>query len=202
MEDDAYLALQKESEGMYKEKGSKFLSFAYPVKNEDDVKQKLDSLKKTYFDARHQCYAYILGRDGGVYRSNDDGEPGHSAGDPILGQIRSQHLTNVLIVVIRYYGGTKLGMGGLIQAYRSAASAAILNNEIIKVINKEKFVIEFEHSAMNAIMKMVKEEKLEIEDQRFDLKCRLIFLVRTGMMKKIQEKINSMEYVKILEPNG
>ena len=202
MEDDAYLALQKESEGMYKEKGSKFLSFAYPVKNEDDVKQKLDSLKKTYFDARHQCYAYILGRDSGVYRSNDDGEPGHSAGDPILGQIRSQHLTNVLIVVIRYYGGTKLGMGGLIQAYRSAASAAILNNEIIKVINKEKFVIEFEHSAMNAIMKMVKEEKLEIEDQRFDLKCRLIFLVRTGMMKKIQEKINSMEYVKILEPNG
>src|SRR3954468_18127958 len=121
----SYRTLQAPVGGTYKEKGSKFLAFAYPVENEQDVKEKIELLKKTHFDARHHCFAYVLGPDKTKYRAFDDGEPNHSAGDPILGQIRSRNLTNVLVVVIRYFGGVKLGVGGLISAYRTAAEEAL-----------------------------------------------------------------------------
>lgn len=125
---DTYFTLKGNSEGFNKEKGSKFLAFAYVVSNEDDVKKTVAELKKKYYDARHYCYAYVLGDQSEIYRAKDDGEPGHSAGDPILGQIRSKKLTNTLIVVVRYFGGTKLGVGGLIHAYKTAAADAIENN--------------------------------------------------------------------------
>jgi len=115
---DTYFTIKHESEGFYKEKGSKFLAFAYPVQDEAAVKERTSELKKVYYDARHHCYAYILGHDGEQYRASDDGEPNHSAGDPILGQIKSNNLTNTLIVVVRYFGGTKLGISGLINAYK------------------------------------------------------------------------------------
>jgi uncharacterized YigZ family protein len=117
----SYLTIASPSEGSYKEKGSRFLAFAYPVSSETEIREKLESLKAQYFDARHHCYAWMLGPEKKHFRANDDGEPNHSAGDPILGQLRAMKLTNVLIVVVRYFGGTKLGVGGLISAYRSAA---------------------------------------------------------------------------------
>lgn len=135
---DTYLTISDDSEGFYKEKGSKFLSFAFPVHHEEDIKEKLDILRKKYYDARHHCYAYVLGKDKEIFRANDDGEPNHSAGDPILGQIKSNQLTNILIVVVRYFGGVKLGVGGLISAYRTAAAEAISNNVIVEAIVKKR----------------------------------------------------------------
>ncbi len=196
--EDTFLTLKKESEGLYKEKGSKFLGFAFPVENEEDIKPVLDSLKKKYHDARHHCYAYMLGIDKLNFRTNDDGEPNHSAGDPILGQIRSHELTNVLIVVIRYFGGTKLGVGGLIKAYKTAASEAILNSEIIIAFVKKKLVIQFDYLSMNEVMKMIKEDELEIIDQSFDISCQISVEVRLGILPGVLEKIDKMENVLLI----
>src|SRR5690554_2132633 len=153
---DTYLTLKSQSQGLYKEKGSKFLAFAYPVDNEEEIKEILETLKKQYHDARHHCYAYILGKDGQNFRANDDGEPGHSAGDPILGQIRSNNLTNTLIVVVRYFGGTKLGVGGLVTAYKTAATEAILANEIITETVTLKVNFQFDYIDMNEVMRIIK----------------------------------------------
>ena len=128
---DTYFTLKGNSEGFYKEKGSKFLAFAFVISSEEDVKKIIAELKKKYYDARHHCYAYVLGNQSEKYRANDDGEPGHSAGDPILGQIRSNSLTNTLIVVVRYFVGTKLGIIGLINAYKTATADSIASNSII-----------------------------------------------------------------------
>jgi uncharacterized YigZ family protein len=195
---DTFLTLKFESEGMYKEKGSKFLSFAFPVVNEEEVKEKLDYLKKKYHDARHHCYAYRIGYDQNRFRANDDGEPNHSAGDPILGQIRSHELTNVLIVVVRYFGGTKLGVGGLIQAYRTAALQAIATNEIITGIIREKMVIQFEYPVMNEVMKMIKEEDLEILDQKFDDSCEIKLQVRVAILPEVMERMQTIRNLKVL----
>ena len=127
---DSFLTIGQPAEGLYKEKGSKFIGLAFPVKTEDEVKERLEETRKTYYDARHHCYAYILGHEGTQFRANDDGEPNHSAGDPILGQIRSKELTNTLVIVVRYFGGTKLGVSGLINAYKTAAALALDNTSI------------------------------------------------------------------------
>ena len=153
--------MAKKTEGFYKEKGSKFLAFAFPVSSEEEIKEQILVLKKEYYDARHHCYAYILGKDAAHYRANDDGEPGHSAGDPILGQIRSHNLTDVLIVVVRYFGGTKLGVGGLIHAYKTAATDAIANNTIVKKIVTASIKIHFEYLSMNSVMKLIKDYDLK-----------------------------------------
>lgn len=196
--EDTFLTLKLDSEGMYKEKGSKFLAFAYPVVNEEEIKEKIDALKKKYHDARHHCYAYRIGYDQSRFRANDDGEPNHSAGDPILGQIRSHELTNVLIVVVRYFGGTKLGVGGLIQAYKTAASESIANNEIITGIIREKLVIQFDYQVLNEVMKMIKEDDLEIMDQKFDSSCGIKLRVRLRVLPEVREKIQAMQNVKVL----
>jgi uncharacterized YigZ family protein len=128
----SYRTIQAPTEGIYKEKGSKFLAFAYPVETEADVKGHLERIKKEYFDARHHCFAYMLGADRKKFRAFDDGEPNHSAGDPILGQIRSKNITNVLVIVVRYFGGTKLGVGGLISAYKTAAEDALNRAAVIE----------------------------------------------------------------------
>jgi uncharacterized YigZ family protein len=193
--EDSYLTLKKTSEGLYKEKGSKFLAFAYPVDTEEQIKDILDSLRKKYYDARHHCYAYMLGKNQDVYRANDDGEPNHSAGDPILGQIRSHQLTNVLIVVIRYFGGTKLGVGGLISAYKTAAAEAIQNNEIITAIVHSRLGVDFDYLAMNDVMKIIKDFDLQLVNQQFDNICRLEIQVREKFKAMVIEKFEDIHGV-------
>jgi len=192
---DTYLTISDDSEGLYKEKGSKFLSFAFPVHHEEDIKEKLDILRKKYYDARHHCYAYVLGKDKEIFRANDDGEPNHSAGDPILGQIRSNQLTNILIVVVRYFGGVKLGVGGLISAYRSAAAEAISNNVIVEAIVKIKVKLQFDYLSMNDVMKIIKDYDLEISNQQFDNDCKMSILVREGLMEEVISKFENLEGV-------
>ncbi|MCH7400635.1 YigZ family protein [Belliella kenyensis] len=196
---DTYLTLSHTSEGLYKEKGSKFLSFAFPVSDEDEIKEHLETLKKQYYDARHHCYAYIIGSEQEKFRANDDGEPNHSAGDPILGQIRSNQLTNTLIVVIRYFGGTKLGVGGLVSAYKTAAAEAISNNEIIEEIVKSKYKLQFDYIAMNDVMKLVKELELDILDQHFDNTCLLTLGVRKKLIDQFESKIEDLDLVILID---
>jgi uncharacterized YigZ family protein len=193
LDQDAFLTLSRESSGLYKEKGSKFYYFAFPVENEEEIKNALGSLRKTYFDATHHCYAWALGNKGTHFRANDDGEPNHSAGDPILGQIRSNQLTNVLIVVIRYFGGTKLGVSGLIHAYKSSAALAIEENQIIEKQVMRNLWIRFGYTEMNNIMKIIKAENLEIRHQELALDCIFQVEMREGILDRVTEKLNEIE---------
>lgn len=168
-----YKTISKTSEGIYKEKGSKFIAFAYPVKTEEQVRTRVKTLRKEYYDARHHCYAFVLGKDKKKFRAADDGEPSNSAGAPILGQIKSLDLTNTLVVVVRYFGGTKLGVPGLINAYRESAADALQNNQIIEEFEKVIFEIQFEYIKMNDVMKVVKDFDLEVLNQNFDLDCQM-----------------------------
>lgn len=177
---DAYFTLSHSSEGFYKEKGSRFLSFAYPVKSESEIKQHLSALSKRYFDAQHCCYAYILGAPESSYRAYDDGEPNHSAGDPILGQLRSQGITNALVAVVRYFGGTKLGVGGLVNAYRTAAALALNANEVKKEFFKETIRFRFNYSDTAMVMRLINQLSLEISEQEFNEVC----LISVDCLKK------------------
>ncbi|MCD4709566.1 MAG: YigZ family protein [Bacteroidales bacterium] len=170
---DLYKTIQTPSEGIYKEKGSKFLSFAYRVSSEESIKQHLATLQKQYHDARHHCYAWRLEPEKTRYRINDDGEPSGSAGRPIYGQIVSRGLTDLLLVVVRYFGGTLLGVGGLINAYRSAASDALDHTSIIECKVYDRLRLEFGYDRMNAVMKVIKDFRLDFEDQEFDIDCSL-----------------------------
>ena len=168
---DTYLTIHKISKGLFKEKGSKFLSFAVPVKNLNEVKVVLEDLKKSHHDARHHCYAYRLGKDGEIFRANDDGEPNHSAGDPILGQIKAFGITQVLIVVVRYFGGTKLGVGGLINAYRTAAKIALESAEIIEAIESQELTITYAYEQTNQVMGLIGKYELPVLEQQFAEAC-------------------------------
>ena len=200
MTEDTYLTIAERSDGLYKEKGSKFIALAFPVRNEDEVKQHLETVKKQYHDARHHCYAYVLGIDGEVYRANDDGEPNHSAGDPILGQIRSKNLTQVLIIVVRYFGGTKLGVGGLITAYKTAASDALEHSSIVTAIVKREVEIGFEYLSMNDVMRLIKETDAEIKEQEFGNSCRILVLVRLALLESFTERLSALENVSVSSP--
>lgn len=186
---DTYLTLKQPSQGIYKEKGSKFLAFAYPVQEEQEIKEILEGLKKQYHDARHHCYAYILGKDGQDFRANDDGEPGHSAGTPILGQIRSNNLTNVLVVVVRYFGGIKLGVGGLITAYKTAAAEAIAANEIVTAIVTERLSLTFDYIDMNDVMRLIKTLDLRIVRQQFEHRCFMTLEVRQALSEEVKDHL-------------
>lgn len=190
---DSYLTLAKNSEGQFKDRGSKFLYFGFRVTSEEEIKVQLATLRKTYFDASHHCYAWVLGRDGLHFRANDDGEPNHSAGDPILGQIRSNQLTDILIVVVRYFGGTKLGVSGLIQAYKMAAALAIEENEIIQEWVKLKLELTFPYPAMNEVMKVVKAHNLEILAQEMSLDCKMTLSMREGLGEQVLSKLEEIE---------
>lgn len=194
---DTYFTLKRPSEGLYKEKGSKFLAFAYPVKTEEEIKDLIFQLKKQYHDARHHCYAYILGRDKEDFRANDDGEPVYSAGDPILGQIRSHDLTDVLIVVIRYFGGTKLGVGGLVTAYKTAANEAIIAGEIVTEVVTETLQFDFDYLDMNEVMRLVKQHELLILGQYFDNHCTMTLAVRETLMQEVSGQLGKIASVKI-----
>lgn len=163
----SYKTIQEPVTGSYKEKGSKFLAFAYPVHSEAEIRERLEALKKKYFDARHHCFAWMLGPEKQKFRAFDDGEPSHSAGDPILGQIRSHELTNILIVVVRYFGGVKLGVGGLIGAYRAAAADALASATIIEEEVSDVLEIRYDYAAMPEIMRLVKANSLSISGQEF-----------------------------------
>ena len=194
---DKYLTFSGYSEGIYKEKGSRFLAFAWPVTTEDEVRQHIKELKKTYFDARHHVYAFRLGADMKTYRCSDDGEPANSSGPPVLGQIQSANLTNVLIVVVRYFGGTKLGVPGLINAYRTAASDAITNNHLVEQFEQDRFTIKFDYTAMNDVMRVLKEENPQQTNQQFDNQCSIDLSIRKKQGETLRQKLAKIEGIKI-----
>jgi uncharacterized YigZ family protein len=197
MSNDTYKTIKEPSEGIYKEKGSKFLAFAYPVFNEDEIKDHISELKKKFHDARHHCYAWKLGMDNNHYRMNDDGEPSGTAGKPIYGQILSHELTNVLVVVVRYFGGTKLGTSGLILAYKTATKDAFENAEIIEKTVNDIISVSFSYASMNDVMRIVKEEAPEILKQDFNLDCRMDLSVRRSRTDILTEKLKKLDHVKI-----
>lgn len=191
--DDTYQTISGKSEGIYKEKGSKFIALAYPVTSEDEVKEILTSLRKEYHDARHHCYSYIIGFKGEHWRANDDGEPSGTAGRPIHGQIQSFCITNTLIVVIRYFGGTKLGVSGLINAYKTAAADALDHAQVIVNTVKDIYKITFGYLAMNDIMKLVKEENLSLMEQNFDTSCFITVGIRQSRTESVLGKIEKID---------
>ena len=186
---DSFLTISSPSEGLYKEKGSKFIALSFPVESVDEVKDSLEGLRKEYYDARHHCYAYVLGHAGDEVRANDDGEPNHSAGDPILGQIKSKNLTNTLVVVIRYFGGTKLGVSGLITAYKTAAAEALDANQIIQKDITENITLRFPYDEMNEAMKLVKDLDLKIKRQDYNSLCIMNLEVIISQMGNLKEKV-------------
>ena len=194
---DEYLTINKPSEGLFKDRGSKFLAFAYPVSNEEEIKEVQEKLRSNYHDARHHCYAYMLGKDKNIFRANDDGEPSSTAGKPILGQIKSFDLTNILIVVIRYFGGTKLGVSGLINAYKTAAEEALKNAKIIKKTLHDIYELKFEYPVMNDVMRIMKEEKIEHIDQNFELSCSITLSLRKADIDKVLSKFDRIKDLKI-----
>jgi len=195
--EDTYRTLAAPSEGLYKEKGSKFIALAYPVYSEEEVKEIIAGLKKEYYDARHHCYAYSLGADKSRYRANDDGEPNHSAGDPILGQIRSADLSNVLVVVIRYFGGTKLGVSGLIHAYKTATADALSQAIIVEQHETALLEVHFAYPQMNDVMGLVKEYELGVKEQQFELDCRMTLEVRKKLQEEVSSKLEGIEGVEV-----
>jgi len=184
------------SSGLYKDKGSKFISDAFPVSDEQEIKTILEAVRKEHHEARHHCFAYMLGKEMQIWRANDDGEPPGTAGRPILGQIRSFGLTNVLIVVSRYFGGTLLGVSGLINAYKSAAESALENAEITEYIIKETYEIIYPYSAMNDVMKILKEENIIQTDHAFNLECMLRIQFRLSSSEKILSRFSRIEGLK------
>ena len=199
MADDTYLTVARLSEGLYKEKMSKFISFAVPVSTLDEAKEAIARYQKEYYDARHVCWAYMLGAARTEFRANDNGEPSGTAGKPILGQINSFGLTNVLIVVVRYFGGIKLGTGGLIEAYRAAAADAIRANEIVECLVEEDVRIFFEYPFMNDVMRIVKEENATIISQYFDLDCDMTLRQRRTMLPRLRERLSKVESLRFPE---
>jgi len=194
---DEYLTISKPSEGFFKDRGSKFLAFAYPVSTEEEIKKYQEQLRSDYHDARHHCFAYMLGKDRNIFRSNDDGEPSSTAGKPILGQINSFEVTNILIVVIRYFGGTKLGVSGLINAYKTASEEALKNAKIIKKTLHDIYELKFEYPVMNDVMKIMKEEQIEHIDQNFELSCSITLSLRKAEIDKVLSKFDRINDLKI-----
>lgn len=197
MNDDTYKIISTCGEGLYKEKGSKFIAETFVVTSEDEAKAAVASVKKKYFDARHHCYAYMIGPDKKTFRSSDDGEPSGTAGKPILNQILSTDVTNLCIVVTRYFGGIKLGTSGLINAYKTAAREALDNSTIVEKTINEIYSLEFEYPLMNEVMRILKDEELEQLNPRFELDCYLEFSTRKNDAPRIEEKFRNLFGVKI-----
>lgn len=197
--DDTYKTISKLAQGTYTEKRSKFLAFAIPVRTLDEVKEHLKFYEKKYFDARHVCYAYMLGAARTDFRANDNGEPSGTAGKPILGQINSYGLTDILIVVVRYFGGIKLGTSGLIVAYKSAAQEALNAAEIIEKTVDADISFLFEYPFMNDVMRIVKEESPEIVSQDFDNDCRMTLRIRKSQFDRLRERLKKVETLRVSE---
>lgn len=191
--EDEFRTIKSKSEGIYKEKGSKFIALAYPVKNEQEIKAIQQELRKEFYDARHHCFAYRLGPNKEKFRANDDGEPSGSAGKPILGQLLSLDLTDILVVVIRYFGGTKLGVSGLINAYRTSTRDALDDASIITKTQQKKYKIRFDYVQLNGVMKIVKEDQPKIIFQEFEMDCQMTLSIRVSEADKLESKLSKIE---------
>lgn len=199
IQEDTYKTIIGVAEGVYTEKRSKFIAIAIPVHTVEEIKQHLDIYQKKYYDARHVCYAYMLGHERKDFRANDNGEPSGTAGKPILGQINSNGLTDILIVVVRYFGGIKLGTSGLIVAYKAAAAEAIANATIIEKTVDDEIAVAFEYPFMNDVMRIVKEEEPEILEQSYDMDCLMKLRIRRSMMGKLRARLEKVETARIIE---
>ena len=189
--------LQPSEETLFKEKNSKFFGYAYPISNEEEVKEIIENLKKQHHTARHWCYAYQIGTENISYRANDDGEPNNSAGMPIYGQIQSFEVTNVLVVVVRYFGGVKLGVGGLISAYKTSAQMALEASEIIEKTINSHFIVSFDYKKMNKVMRIIKEKNLEIVAQKMEMSCEIEIVTRKKNAEQIFDIFNNIFEIKI-----
>lgn len=197
---DEYRSIQTASYGLFKDRGSKFIATAFPAHSEGDVKERLEEVKRKYHDARHHCYAYRLGPADDRWRVNDDGEPSGTAGNPIMGQIRSFRLNYILIIVTRYFGGTLLGTGGLVNAYRQAARASLENASVIKKTVECSYMLNFPYAAMNDVMRFIRENKLRQSEQFFELDCSLKVHFRASHEKSVTRKlalIDKLDYKKV-----
>ena len=192
---DTYLTISSPSEALYKDKGSKFYAFAYPVQTIEQIKEILAEKRKEYYDARHVCYAYMLGYEREVFRANDDGEPSGTAGRPILGQINSSNLTDILIIVVRYFGGTLLGTSGLIQAYKTSAAEAIAAATIEERIVEKTFVSKFGYQDLNAVMRIMKDFDLTIVNQIQEMDCTIYFRIRLGDIERVKDRFDKLDFV-------
>ena len=191
--EDTYKTIEGQSEAIYTEKRSKFIAIAIPVRTLTEVKAHLEEYQKKYYDARHVCYAYMLGAERKEFRANDNGEPSGTAGKPILGQINSNELTDILIIVVRYFGGIKLGTSGLIVAYRTAAAQAIAEATIIEKTVDQDVKIVFEYPFMNDVMRIVKEEAPEILEQSYDMDCIMRLRIRKSLMPRLHARLEKVE---------
>ncbi len=196
---DVFKTIAAPAEGQVTEKRSKFLAFAFPVTTVDEIKELLDEYQKKYYDARHACYAYMLGHERLIFRANDNGEPSGTAGKPILGQINSNVLTDILIIVVRYFGGVKLGTSGLIQAYKAAAAEAIAAATIIEKTVDERLTISFDYVLMNSVMRIVKEEGPAIVAQTFDGDCMMTLSIRASLMPRLRQRLEKINGVRTLD---
>ena len=194
MASDEYKTINGTSEGTYSEKRSKFLAFAHHVESEDEIKALLQEYKKKYYDARHVCYAYVLGPDRKTFRANDDGEPSSTAGKPILGQINSAELTDIFVAVVRYYGGVNLGTGGLIVAYRTATMEALANAEIVTREVEEQIIYTFPYVMMNGVMKVVKEMRPRIVSQNFESTCEIRLAIRQSEAQQLRDRLAKLSF--------
>ena len=188
---DSYRTIKKTAEGYYTEKRSRFISFALPVRTVEEVKAYVQEYRKKYYDARHVCWAYMLGADRAIFRYNDDGEPSSTAGKPILGQINSNELTDILVVVVRYFGGIELGTGGLAVAYRKAAAEAIAVAEIEERTVDEDITVAFEYPYLNTVMRIVKEEQAEIISKKIDMSCEMTLRVRKTLSGQLRNRLHN-----------
>lgn len=193
MADDTYRTIRRTAEGCYTEKRSRFLSFAIPVRTVEEVKAEVENYRRQYYDARHVCWAYMLGADRQTFRAVDDGEPSSTAGKPILGQINSNNLTDILIIVVRYFGGIELGTGGLIVAYRTAAAEAVAAAEIEERTVDEEITVAFEYPYLNGIMRIVKEENPTVVSQRFEMDCEMTLRIRKSEAEKLKSRLRKVE---------
>ena len=197
---DTYRTISKPSpEVLFKDRNSKFFGYAYPVSTEEEVKKHLDTLKKQHYQARHWCYAWVMGEKYERFRANDDGEPNNSSGAPIHGQLQSFDLTNVLVVVVRYFGGTKLGVGGLINAYKTAAKMALEKTKLVERTIDIKFKISFEYPLMNAVMRLIKDEGIKIIEQEMKLNCVFILAIRAQESERVISLVKNIFGVQFLE---
>jgi len=201
MENDTYKTLSSASdETLFKEKNSKFFGYAFPITTEDEVKPILETIKKQHHSARHWCYAFQLGTDTVYYRANDDGEPNNTAGMPIYGQIQSFGVTNVLVVVVRYFGGVKLGVGGLISAYRTSAQMALEASDIIEKTIDVHYTLKFGYQIMNKVMRVIKEKKLEIISQKMEMDCEMVIATRKKNAPMVLEAFENLYELLISPP--
>jgi len=194
---DTFRTIAAEAQGIYKEKGSKFMAFAFPVKTEDEAVKKIDMLRKKYYDARHHCYAYRLGCNGELYRANDDGEPTNTAGKPILGQLLAFDISNVVVVVVRYFGGILLGTGGLIQAYKKASENALNNAEILTDIVTDTFSVSFDYSELNHVLKIIKDMNLKCFEQDFGMNCSMKITARKSLSEQLEKRLKTLKSLRV-----